>query len=241
MYTQWNTDNRRKHLRAVILLLFHSDALGTHKVRKWLKEALVNHNLICVYTSHLSTKSPAKIFPVTDSYQRIVFLAEELPREGKLPKKGMLYQVFLFSTCNLHGTSNQALINAAHPTSYLSTQKDKRLVFILSQWLILTLHIFRNSKREKVAQMPFWGFKTRNKSHLIILPIRTSSYSALVCLKWVLNCISNTPRASMPFPFCLLIWLVNFSGNSPYPRAMHCSSFTALHLFTGICAASLLP
>lgn len=119
MYTQWNTDNRRKHLRAVILLLFHSGALGTHKVRKWLKEALVNHNLICVYTSHLSTKNPAKIFPVIDSYQRIVFLAEELPREGKLPKKGMLYQVFLFSTCNLHETSNQALINAAHPTSYL--------------------------------------------------------------------------------------------------------------------------
>lgn len=69
--------------------------------------------------TYLQSKNPAKIFPVIDSYQRIIFLAEELPREGKLPKKGMLYQVFLFSTCNLHETSNQALINAAHPTSYL--------------------------------------------------------------------------------------------------------------------------
>lgn len=91
---------------------------------------MVNHNLIHV---HKESKRAAKKFPVTVSYQKFLFLAEELLREGKFFKKGELYQVSLSSTGKLHRTSKQGLINAVHPTFYLRIQKDKRLVFIFSQ------------------------------------------------------------------------------------------------------------
>lgn len=94
-------------------MLFYYGALGTHKVRNCLWEALANHNLIHVY---IESKNPSKIFLVTVLYQGLLFLAEDFLREGKLPKKGKHYQASLFSTPNLHRTSNQGLINVAHPT-----------------------------------------------------------------------------------------------------------------------------